>query len=384
MSNLPLQGIKAVEIADGVAGPYCGRLLAALGAEVVKIEIPPHGDSSRNTSPFIKNARGEKQSTLFLHNNTGKQSVSLDWTKNEEFQKLDSILSNADILIEDWHLSTRNKFDIDKDFFTSKFPSLIEINITPFGLTGPYCNWKSAPIVMFGLGGIMNIIGSPDKEPLMIYGHQTDYLTGMNACNALLISLWDRDHTNEGTFLELSSFETMANLHQAPLDMDGGIRKRRNHRQSSLSARGFPPGVSALATKDGYITYGGGAQSIWEQICLMIGRTDLYEGKDYEDITSDENLEDLVEELMQKWMSEKTRAEVFKEASEDWLLPVGPILSVKEILDDPQFTHRKVFQTVEHPNGFTAKFPAPPPIVNGERLTLGMAPSLGEHNKHYL
>ena len=97
MSNLPLKGIKAVEIADGVAGPYCGRLLAALGAEVVKIEIPPHGDSSRNTSPFIKNSRGEKQSTLFLHNNTGKQSVSLDWTKNEGFQKLDSILSNADL-----------------------------------------------------------------------------------------------------------------------------------------------------------------------------------------------------------------------------------------------------------------------------------------------
>ena len=110
--------------------------------------------------------------------------------------------------------------------FLEDKPQLIELCITPFGLSGPYSSYKSTPLIQLALGGILNLIGNPGQEPLMLPGHQPDYLTGINGSNSIQMALWDRDFFGEsGKFLELTMLETLANLHQAPLDMDGGIRQ---------------------------------------------------------------------------------------------------------------------------------------------------------------
>ena len=355
-----------------------------MGAEVIKLEMPPNGDSTRSIGPFLSGKKDLENSTLFLHNNTGKKSVLLDWTTLNGSKDLESMISGADIFIEDWDASYREATGIDRERFTSCHPELIEICITPFGLNGPYSHWKSAPIVQFALGGMMNIIGDPKSDPLMIPGHHPEYLTGINGCNASMIALWERDYTGIGAFLELSEFETMANVHQAPLNMEGGVRKRSSHRQSSLSARGFPPGVATLAAKDGYLTFGGGSQSVWEQLCLMLARTDLYEDKDFSDLTSNDELALLVDRIIEDWMEDKTRSEVFREASEEWLLPVAPVLSISEVLSDKQFMHRNSFQEIDHPSVGNASYPLPPPLIDGDRLPLSRAPLLGEHTKEYL
>ena len=355
-----------------------------MGAEVIKVEMPPNGDSTRSLGPFLSGKEDLENSALFLHNNTGKKSVLLDWSTASGSKALDSILSGADIFIEDWDSTYRETTGIDRERFTSSHPELIEICITPFGLDGPYSHWKSAPIVQFALGGIMNIIGDPKSGPLMIPGHHPEYLTGINGCNASVIALWERDFSGNGAFLELSELETLANVHQAPLNMEGGVRKRSSHRQSSLSARGFPPGVATLAAKDGYLTFGGGSQAIWEQLCLMLERTDLYEGKDFSDLTSNEDLEELVDRIIENWMDGKMRSEVFREVSEEWLLPVAPVLSICEVLSDKQFMHRSSFQEIDHPSVGKASYPLPPPLIDGDRLPLTRAPLLGEHTETYL
>ena len=383
--GLPLEGIKVVEIAQGVAGPSCGRILASLGATVVKIEPAESGDWSRSVGPFISTENSLESSALFLYNNTGKKSVTLNLQTLPGFHKLIELVSQSDILIEDWDLQDRKSPSFDLDIFFREHPDLIELSITPFGLSGPYAHFRSSPIVQLALGGFLNLIGEKNKEPLMLPGHQPDYLTGINGANAIQIAIWDREFEGaKGSFLELSTIETLANLHQAPLDMDGGIRHRSGHRQSPLSSRGFPPGVCTLEASDGSVIFGGGSPAIWEQLCLMLGRVDLSENKDYSDVFKNPESGIIVDKIMEQWMSDKTKREVFHEASTMWMLPVAPVLQINEVINDRHFVSRDTFQNIEHPIAGTALYPKPSFVQNNNRINLERSPLLGEHNEEYL
>ncbi|MQG66584.1 MAG: hypothetical protein FI704_05825 [SAR202 cluster bacterium] len=382
--DLPLNGIKVVETAQGVSGPYAAKLLASLGAEVIKVELPG-GDWSRKTPPFLSETNHTESSALYLYNNTGKKSVVLDWRNSEGLNDLENLIKSADVFIEDWDISARTEWKLSPEFFIENNPQLIELSITPFGLSGPYSTYKSTPLIQLALGGILNLIGNPEQEPLMLPGHQPDYLTGINGSNAVQIALWDRDFFGEsGKFLELTMLETLANLHQAPLDMDGGIRRRSGHRQSPLSSNGFPPGVCTVSAKDGYMTFGGGSPAIWEQLCLMLGRLDLFENETFSNVFENPESGLIVDHIMENWMADKTREEVFKEASSVWMLPVSPVKKINEILEDKQYASRHAFQKIIHPVAGEATYPSPTFTANGEKLKVSRSPMLGEHTKEYL
>jgi crotonobetainyl-CoA:carnitine CoA-transferase CaiB-like acyl-CoA transferase len=383
--TLPLAGVKVVEVAQGVSGPSCGRILASLGADVVKVEPPESGDWSRKVGPFLCSENTLESSALYLYNNTGKKSVTLDWKTQSGFNQLAALVAKSDILIEDWELHFRKSIVFDLDIFTEENPDLIELSVTPFGLSGPYANFQSSPIVQLALGGFLNLIGTQDREPLMLPGRQPDYLTGINAANAIQMALWDRElEKSGGRFLELSTMETLANLHQAPLDMDGGIRQRSGHRQSALSSKGFPPGVCTLKASDGYVTFGGGSPAIWEQLCLMLNRMDLSLDTDSKNVFENPKLEIVVDKIMEEWMSNKTKREVFHEASAVWMLPVAPVLQINEIMEDQHFVSRDTFQKIDHPIAGKASYPKPSFVQDNSRLNLQRPPLLGEHNEEYL
>ena len=382
--DLPLNGIKIVETAQGVSGPYAAKLLGSLGAEVIKVELP-EGDWSRKTPPFLAESNHTESSALYLYNNTGKKSVVIDWRNSEGLHQLKNLIESADVFIEDWDMSARTTWNLNSEIFLEDKPQLIELCITPFGLSGPYSSYKSTPLIQLALGGILNLIGNPGQEPLMLPGHQPDYLTGINGSNSIQMALWDRDFFGEsGKFLELTMLETLANLHQAPLDMDGGIRQRSGHRQSPLSSNGFPPGVCTVSAKDGYMTFGGGSAAIWEQLCLMLGRLDLLEDDSFSNVFENPESGLMVDQIMESWMAEKTREEVFKEASSIWMLPVSPVKKIDEILKDKQYTSRHAFQKVTHPVAGEASYPSPTFTANGERIEVLRPPILGEHTKEYI
>ena len=382
---LPLEGIKVIEVAQGVSGPSCGRILASLGAEVLKIEPPITGDWSRHTGPFICSENKSESSALYLYNNTGKKSITLDWHTQTGFSKLVELVVQSDILIEDWECHFRNSVTLDLDIFRRNNSELIELSITPFGLRGPYADFQSSPIIQLALGGFLNLIGDRDKQPLMLPGCQPDYLTGINGANAIQIALWDKEFGESGAkFLELSTIETLANLHQAPLDMDGGVRHRSGHRQSPLSSRGFPPGVCTLKASDGSVTFGGGSTDIWERLCLMLNCVALSEDSDYDNVFDNPKSGVIVDEIMEEWMSDKTKREVFHEASTVWMLPVAPVLEINEIMEDQHFISRDTFQTIDHPVAGNAAYPKPSFIQDNCRLNLSRPPLLGEHNLEFL
>ncbi|PZC41880.1 MAG: Crotonobetainyl-CoA:carnitine CoA-transferase CaiB [Chloroflexi bacterium] len=382
--DLPLDGIRIVETAQGVSGPYAAKLLGSLGAEIIKVELPD-GDWSRKVPPFLSETNRIESSALYLYNNTGKKSVVIDWRNSEGLQHLKNLIKSADLLIEDWDRSARTKWNLNSEMFLEDNPQLIELCITPFGLYGPYSNYKSSPLIQLALGGILNLVGYPEQEPLMLPGNQPDYLTGINGSNSIQIALWDKDFFGEsGKFLELTMMETLANLHQAPLDMGGVIRQRSGHRQSPLSSNGFPPGICTVSAKDGYMTFGGGSPVIWEQLCLMLGRLDLLEDGSFDNVFENPESGLIVDQIMESWMAEKTREEVFEEASSIWMLPVSPVKKINEILEDKQYASRHAFQKITHPVAGEATYPSPTFTANGEKLEVSRSPMLGEHTKEYL
>ncbi len=377
----PLKGIKVIEVAQGVAGPHCGKILAGLGAEVLKVEIPPEGDWSRKFGPKLPTDETLESSALFLHNNTGKKSILIDWRSPKGLSELQNLTKNADVFIEDWDLNTRNNLNLPKDFFIKQNQRLIEICITPFGLSGPYSLYKATPMIIFALSGFMNIMGAPSKKPIMLPGFQADYCTGINGNNAVQIALWERDlKTQKGKFLELSMLETLINLHQAPFEMDhGGNRQRMGHRQSALSAKGFPPGVSSLPAEDGHVTFGGGSQPIFETLCLMLGKPELIETEEFQNVFKNPESGNLMDKYMMDWMKGKTKKEVFMEVSTQWLLPVSPINTINDILEDEQFNHKNAFQEIDHPIVGSAKYPTLPFSINNQKLKIKRSPLLGEN-----
>ena len=382
--KLPLEGVTVIETAQGVSGPYAGKLLGALGARIIKVELP-EGDWSRNTPPFINEANKTESSALFLYNNTDKKSVVIDWRTTEGLLQLNNLIKSADVLIEDWDNTARKNWGLEHEKFLQTNPLLIELCITPFGLSGPYSNYQSTPLIQLALGGILNLIGNPEEEPLMLPGNQPDYLTGINGSNAIHIALWDRDFFGEtGKFLELTMLETLANLHQAPLDMDGGVRERSGHRQSPLSSTGFPPGVCTLSAEDGYVTFGGGSPAIWEQLCLMLGRLDLFDDESYSNVFENPASGPIVDQAMENWMVGKARAEVFEEASSIWMLPVAPVHKINEVLTDKQYATRRAFEKINHPVAGEAIYPVPTFIADGKKIKVSRAPILGEHTDTYI
>ena len=384
--QLPLEGTRVLEVSEGVAGPYCGRYLASLGAEVVKIERPPLGDWTREVGPFIEGLPHGDNSALNLYNNQGKKSVLLEWTSNNGFENLQSLVPGFDILIEDWDLNLRDDIGVERSRFVDSNPGLIEISVTPFGLSGPYARWKSSPLVQLALGGYMYLTGERGKEPLMLPGRQPDYLTGLNASAAIHIALWERERSGSGQFLEMSMLETLATLHQFTMEMTTfeGVLRMRNGNQWQKESSFASYGITTLPCSDGYICFGISTEDQWERLCAMIGREDLIDDPNYDTRIKRADNSEYLDELLTEWISNRTRREIFVETSEIWGLPTAPILDMSEVVKDEQFIYRNIFHDQVLGKGQTVTFPKYPYIASEMKPRIGMAPRLGEHTEDVL
>ena len=381
MTALPLRGLTVVEVAEGVAGPHCGRMLAAFGAEVVKVELPPDGDWSRREGPFLTEDRNREASALFLYNNTGKKSVLLDWRTPEGMARLHELAASADVLIEDWTLPLRERLDIATDAFTSASPGLVELCVTPFGLSGPYARWSSSPMVQLALGGYMYLIGEEDREPLSLPGRQADYLTGLGAYAAVQFALWERGRTGRGRFLELTMLETVATLHQYTYVMhtyEGLVRTRNGHRWERQGPFATYPNV-VLPCADGLLCWGLAMEWQWDLLCVMMGREDLQNDPRFDTRQNRRANAEAIDEIILEWSKDRPRAPLFAETAGEWGLVTAPVLDLGEVLDDPQYRHRRLFQRLEHPSAPTAEYPSFPFRSSLGTPELSRAPMLGEH-----
>jgi len=227
MSNKPLAGLRVIELARILAGPWAGQTLADLGAEVIKVEAPGGDDTRRWGPPFI-DREGGPVAAYFHAANRGKRSVVADFRTPEGQQKVRDLLADADILIENFKVGGLAKYGLDYATLNAEFPGLIYCSITGFGQDGPYAHRAGYDYIIQGMSGLMSITGPAEGEPHRVGVAVTDLFTGVYSSTAILAALFERHKTGKGAHLDLSL-------------MDCAVSVMANQAMNYLST-GTPPG----------------------------------------------------------------------------------------------------------------------------------------------
>ena len=386
MSDGALSGVKVVEIAEGVSGPFCGRMLAAMGAEVIKIERPPGGDRTRREAPFLPDVPEPESSALYLYLNAGKKSVTVDWRSDEARPVVRRLLKDAHLLLENGPPGELARFGLDFDALHDLNRGLSLVSITDFGSFGPYADWSATPLVNLALGGYLYLSGDEDREPLMLPGFQPDYVAGLHGYFGAMMALWSLDETGEGQHVEVSAVESLASMSQFTTVMhtySGIVRKRHGNRWESQGAYARHP-ITVLPCKDGRVSFAVSTEPQWEMLCAMIGRPDMLEDPAYGTFLGRRSHADEIDAILTDWLRGKTEEEVFNMAAGIWSVPAARVSDLSAVLDDPQYRSRGLWSMVDHPvaGGYTQ--PTVPFHMSHTQPSFGRAPLLGEHNDEIL
>ncbi len=383
--SLPLKNITVIEAAEGVAGAFCGRMLAGFGANVIKIERPPDGDWTRTAEPRLPRVRASEAGALFLHLNMGKRSALLDWHTGRGENALKRLISDADVLLEDWDAATLERMGIANGVDALN-PRLIDLSLTPFGASGPYSDWATTPLVSLALGGFLYLSGDEDREPLTIPGRQPEYVAGLHGYGGAMIALWERERTGRGRRVEVSEIETLASLHQFTTVMHtygGVVRGRHGARWENKGNYGRYP-ITILPCRDGYVSFAVSTEGQWDLLFPMVGLPELLDDPRFDTFAERRQHADVIDAILIDWMKDKTRREVFEFAAGDWSEPASPLLELSETLNDQQLRHRGLFTEVEHPDAGALTYPTVPFRMSATQPEFRPAPRLGEHTDEIL
>ncbi|MDC1039266.1 CoA transferase [Candidatus Pelagibacter sp.] len=373
-----LKGIRVLEMAQIMAGPTCGLLLADLGAEVIKIEKTPTGDDTRNFLPPDING----EAAAFMMMNRNKKGLALNLKDKDGIKIFKEMVKNSDVVLENFRKGTLEKLGIGYDVMSEINPKIILCEISGYGRTGPYSDKGGFDLVAQGMSGLMSITGeSKDKPPMKVGAPITDITAGLLASSGILAALVHREKTGEGQKVDTSLFEA-------------GIV--HTYWQSAIAgATGYSPGplgsahpltapYQAFKTKDKWITVGASNQNTWLMLLKAINRQDLQEDEKFSsNLNRKENINELVDIL---------NAELIKKTSDDWLeifdnngLPCGPINSITEMFEDPQTIHREMIIEVDNKKAGKSKAIGMPIKFSKSKTEKSKgAPNLGEHTREIM
>jgi crotonobetainyl-CoA:carnitine CoA-transferase CaiB-like acyl-CoA transferase len=240
-----LSGIRVLELSEGVSGPYCGKLLAGLGAEVIKVE-PTTGDRTRREGPCPGDAPDPERSGLFLHLNLGKRSIVADVASDAGRAIVDELLAGADAVVVSMRPAQLRAAGIDLAAWRRKFPCLVIGNVASFGLRGPYADYLGGELIAYALGGYATLTGDPNREPLKAYGNLVEYQAGAQLALGITAAILARESTGQGQFVDCAAM-------QAATFLLGGVDQGahfygRVARRNGTRLLGFPPEHSYPST----------------------------------------------------------------------------------------------------------------------------------------
>ena len=373
----PLSGIKVIELAQIMAGPTCGMLLADMGADVIKVEKLPGGDDTRSYSePSIN---GESAAFMMLNRNKRGMAVNLKTPGGLEVVK--KLLSDADVVTENYRKGTLEKLGLGYDVLQQLNPRLIYCAVSGYGRTGPYADKGGFDLIAQGFAGLMSITGEPGGPPAKSGTSIADINAGIFAALGIVSALFARQSTGRGQLVETSLMEAaiQQTYWQAAMYWATGENPGPTGSAHILTAP-----YQAFPTADGWINIGGANQPNWERIVKVIGKPEL--ASDPRFLTNGDRMKNLG--ALTPVIAEALK----KRKSADWIrefdaagVPVGPVNKIGDMLADPQVAHREMVVEVDHPRagaikalGFPVKFSETPASVTRP------APLLGEHTREIL
>jgi crotonobetainyl-CoA:carnitine CoA-transferase CaiB-like acyl-CoA transferase len=380
MAPCALEGLRVVELATGISGPYCGKLLAGLGAGVIKFE-PPGGDPTRFDGPFPGDVPDPERSGLFLHLNTGKRSVVLDLAGGDGRRTLERLLAPADVLILSHRPSELRAIGLDLDALRRRYPRLVIVDVTSFGLTGPYAEYRGGELIVYALSGYMMLTGAADREPIKSYGRLVEYEAGAHAALGTMAALFARERDGLGQLVDVSAMEAgtflLGGVQQAA-HLFGRVVRRNGTRLLGTAAQSSYPST-IRPCKDGYVH----AHSNNRHLDLLGALIPHPRLRDPELLGAMMGHADEIDAIMDAWLADKDRREAVRRAQE-LRLPFTEVMEPGEVMADPHHRERGSFVTVDHPGAGPELQPGAPFILHATPWQTLPAPMLGRHTEEVL
>ncbi len=372
MKEQALAGIKVLDLTHYVAGPYCTRILAGFGADVMKIEKPGEGDPARRMGPFLDDEPGRERSGLFLYLNSNKRGVTLNLKSNTGVKIFRELVRDADIVVENFRPGVMQRLGLDYQTLKEINPGLVMTSISNFGQTGPYRDYKSAHLIAWGMSGARYTDGAPGVRPVQIGGWLTHYIAGLFAVAGTTAALYQRNETGSGQQIDVSIMESTMLITCYPSVTYSYLGVV--HNAISKERLGLFP------CKDGYVGLNLFGRLNLEMMCAFFGMPEL--GEDPR-LQTPELIVEVLEEARARispLVAEREKMELFLSGVE-WRIPFGLVPTTGEVLDSPQHKARGFFEEVNHPVAGKVTMPgAPFKMTETPWQMRSPAPLLGEHN----
>ncbi len=387
MTQQALSDLKVLEYGDLIAAPYCGKLLADLGAEVIKIEPPGVGDSSRRYGPFPNDQPHSERSLLYAYMNTNKLGITLDVRNPLGKRVFMELVRRADILIENNPLKIMRKLGLDYESLRGINPGIIVTSITSFGQTGPYRDYKGTDLISFHMGGIgyptSGDVEEPESHPpLKGPGHQADIMAAITGAAATMCALMSRRMNGVGQHVDISEQEVLVRAMGGPVVS----HVSRDETPNRIAGQGRPiSGRRPLRAKDGYFSAQMLGDQFWGNMKQVLGHPEWAEQDVFNDRTTRSQNIEVATAHVEEWAKDYTTAEVFQILQVENHIPCLPVNNMEEVLNHPHFVERGTFVQMEYPDigGFQA--PGAPYTFSATPWEIkGPAPRLGQHNEEIL
>ncbi len=383
MSNPPLSGVRVIELARILAGPWAGQVLADLGADVVKIENPDGGDDTRKWGPpFVEGSDGENLSAAYYHcANRGKRSIAIDFTTAQGAATLRQLIAGADVLIENFKVGGLKKYGFDYDSVRALNPRLVYCSITGFGQTGPYAPRAGYDFIIQGMAGMMSITGEPGREPQKAGVAISDIFTGLYSVIAIQAALRHAEATGEGQHIDMALLDAQVSVlgNQNLNYLVSGVAPV----QMGNAHMNIAP-YEVLPVKDGHIILAVGNDGQFRKFCAVAGLAGLADDDAYATNAARVTNRKALRQHIVAALAGRAKAELLA-ALEAQSVPASPINNIAEAFADPQVVARGMRMDLADGHGATLPSVRAPILFSATPLVYERpSPRLGEHTAEIL
>lgn len=371
-----LDGVRVLDLSRVMSGPFCTAMLADLGAEVIKVEMPGGGDDSRHFGPFQ-----DGESAYFMLLNRGKKSMTLDLKSERGREILMAMVKSCDVVIENFRPGVAKRLGLDYDSLAPLHPGLIYASISGFGQDGPLADRPAYDLIVQAMSGLMNVTGQRDGPPTAVGESVIDVCTGMFAAWGISTALFDRERTGKGRNLDIAMLDSMFSMMLTVLSMQL-YTDRPPTRVGSRHPVTYP--VDVFETTDGHIVMVVTTDRAFGALCKAIGQPALGEDARFRTNADRNTNEAALKAIIEGWTSSQTADDAVAALAEAGI-PASPVLSVGDVVESDHIAHRGMTSIVEHPTlGDVPLVRQPVRFSDADRSIQRPPPLLGEHTRELL